>query len=243
VAHELAEVSLKRLGWDMSEVTIKPVQDVLSASVLAYHPLYQRLVPLLAGDHVTLDAGTGFVHTAPDHGPDDFILGLQHQLKPLQLLDEHGHFIQGIPQIEGMFYEKAQTIVLNELKDRDVLLAQLDYEHSYPVCWRHKKPIFYRTTPQWFVGLTKEVKKQLFEAIKQVDWHPHWGADRMNKMIENRPDWCISRQRAWGTPLVLIYDKKTYEIHPNMPEIIEMVAQKMAKDGLEAWFGSTPQDW
>ncbi|NBV28591.1 isoleucine--tRNA ligase, partial [bacterium] len=243
VAQPLVEASLKRWGWSLDDVTITPISHEHWENQCVQHPLYDRQVPLLAGDHVTTDAGTGFVHTAPDHGPEDYELGRAAQLKPLQLLDARGRFVASVPDVAGLNNFEAEPIITNLLKDKNCLLANNSFEHSYLVCWRHKKPIFYRATPQWFVSLSPSFKKDIIESIHKVAWHPHWGAQRMEKMIEQRPDWCISRQRHWGTPLVLIYHEQTYEVHPQMSAIIEKVACAIEKDGLEAWFGSKPIDW
>ena len=209
----------------------------------AQHPLYDRLVPVVSGHHVTDDSGTGFVHVAPDHGPDDYIIGKEHNLIPMDLLDDRGRFKEGVEDLAGQVNFKAEENVINALRDKDRLLACHEYQHSYPVCWRHKKPIFFRTTPQWFVKLTKALKSQLINEAKKVNWHPDWGLARMEKMIESRPDWCISRQRFWGTPLVLIYDKHTYQLHPNMQEIGKKVVAAIEKDGIEAWFNSDLSTW
>lgn len=243
VAKELVESCIQRWGFNESEYMVHSISSNLLNNQMLLHPLYQRVVPLLTGDHVTVDVGTGFVHTAPDHGPEDYELGRQHQLLPLQLIDSKGCYVAGVPDLAGENNFSSDKKVIEILNEKTKLLATKTLEHSYPICWRHKKPIFYRATPQWFVGLSDTFKSEIIEGIHKVQWHPDWGATRMQKMIEQRPDWCISRQRSWGTPVVLIYDKDTYEIHPEMSLIIEEVASAIESKGLEAWFGSNLADW
>jgi isoleucyl-tRNA synthetase len=207
------------------------------------HPFDERTVPLLPGAHVTTEIGTGFVHTAPDHGPDDFALGQAHGLTPLEYLDARGRFTSARPDLQGLSLTEAQETIIERLKAQQALLAHHPLEHAYQICWRHKKPIFYRATAQWFVQLTPDFRQEIIRAINTVQWYPEWGAERMTQMIAHRPDWCISRQRYWGSPLVLIYNPSTRAIHPQMSEIIEKVAHAISKQGLEAWFASSLEDW
>lgn len=208
-----------------------------------YHPLYSRTVPLITADHVTDESGTGFVHIAPDHGPEDFLVGKKYNLITLDLVDEYGRFRQGVPLLAGKNLIDAQKIIIEKLQDDQHLLACEDYTHSYPNCWRHKKPVFYKTTSQWFVRMTHKLKTRVKEQAKTVQWHPDWGYKRLEKMIDDRPDWCISRQRHWGTPLTIIYDKDTHQIHPLMADIGKKIIDAIAKDGIEAWFHSTLETW
>lgn len=244
VAQSLVDECLKKWGLQDEDVKVLSIsQDQIKDIKFAQHPLYDRIVPVIPGHHVTDDSGTGFVHVAPDHGPDDYIIGKAHNLVPMDLLDDRGRFREGVLDLEGQVNFAAEEQVINMLREKDKLLACHDYEHSYPVCWRHKKPIFFRTTPQWFVSLTDQFKAQLKKSCQQVQWHPEWGLTRMENMLENRPDWCISRQRHWGTPIVLIYDKDTYAIHPQMQAIGQKVASAIETKGIDVWFESDLSTW
>lgn len=241
----LASQTLQRWNIDKDQIIAERslTQEELKELKWATHPLYGRVVPVIIGDHVTDLQGTGFVHVAPDHGPEDYELGHAHGLTPLDLLDDRGIFREGVVDLAGLQNFEAQTLIIEKLAAQGSLKACEDYSHSYPVCWRHKKPIFFRTTPQWFVQLSEQFKGTLIEQAGKVSWHPDWGQARMENMIAHRPHWCISRQRHWGTPLVLIYDKQTYEIHPQMQQLGQKVVQAIEEKGIEAWFDSTLQTW
>lgn len=242
IAAELLEQCCERFDIDKNTAVTSAIpQDLWPTSL--HHPFDHRTVPLLPADHVTTDMGTGFVHTAPDHGPDDFALGRAHGLLPLEYLDSRGRFTSARPDLAGLGIKEAGQVILQRLKDNGTLLSHAPLEHAYQICWRHKKPIFYRATPQWFVRLSENFRQEILAGIDKVQWYPAWGCERMKQMIATRPDWCISRQRYWGTPLVLIYHPETRQIHPNMGEIIERVAEKISESGLEAWFGSVLADW
>ena len=185
---------------------------------------------IIAGDHVTTEAGTGIVHTAPGHGLEDYLVSIENGLEVLNTVKANGTFQDDVAHFAGQFVFNANDNIIELLKEKDVLLSQSDYEHSYPHCWRHKTPVIFRATPQWFISM--DANKLLEKSLSSVDsvrWEPAWGQSRMVSMLESRPDWCISRQRSWGVPIVLLVDKDTGEIHPETQEIIEKVAIMVEK--------------
>ncbi|EYU16213.1 isoleucine--tRNA ligase [Photorhabdus aegyptia] len=208
------------------------------------HPFMDFESPVVLGDHVTLDAGTGAVHTAPGHGPDDFVLGQKYGLEVANPVGPNGCYLPGTyPSLDGMFVFKANDVVLNILSENNALLHLEKLQHSYPCCWRHKTPIIFRATPQWFVSMDqKGLRKQSLQEIKGVQWIPGWGQARIEAMVENRPDWCISRQRTWGTPMSLFVHKETEELHPRTIELMEEVAKRVEVDGIQAWWDLEPAE-
>ncbi|MBS9437536.1 isoleucine--tRNA ligase [Photorhabdus noenieputensis] len=208
------------------------------------HPFMGFDSPVVLGDHVTLDAGTGAVHTAPGHGPDDFVLGQKYGLEVANPVGPNGCYLPGTyPSLDGMFVFKANDVVLNILSENNALLHLEKLQHSYPCCWRHKTPIIFRATPQWFVSMDQNgLRKQSLQEIKGVQWIPGWGQARIEAMVENRPDWCISRQRTWGTPMSLFVHKETEELHPRTIELMEEVAKRVEVDGIQAWWDLEPAE-
>ncbi len=205
---------------------------------LLQHPFYDRKVPLIVGEHVTVDAGTGAVHTAPGHGLEDYQVGLQYQLPIDTPVGPNGCFLPQIPLVGGLFVFKANDKIIEILKENHNLLHATTLSHSYPHCWRHKTPLIFRATPQWFISMeSHDLRKNTLAAIEKVQWVPSWGQSRMQLMIEGRPDWCISRQRTWGAPLPLLTHKETGQLHPQQARIITHVAALIEKQGVEAWFG------
>ena len=201
------------------------------------HPLYDRDSLLILGDYVTTEAGTGAVHTAPDHGVDDFYAAQKHGLGLLDSVNDHGVFREHIELFAGEHVMKVDAHMLEELEQRGRLVKSEKYKHSYPFCWRTKTPIIFRATPQWFVGMdTKELRKDTLAEIEKVQWIPDWGQSRIHGMIAGRPDWCISRQRYWGVPITLFLNKQTGELHPDTPRLIEQAATKIEANGIQAWF-------
>ena len=207
------------------------------------HPFYERNVPVVLGDHVTTDAGTGAVHTAPGHGHDDFTMGVEYGLPVESPVDGEGHYVAGTALLEGLHIDVANNRILELLAERGTLIRQESLKHSYPHCWRHKSPVIFRATPQWFIRLddSEKLRARTLDHIEDVKWVPGWGRERIGGMVENRPDWCISRQRAWGVPLTLLVHKQTGKLHPDMPELILRVADEVEAAGIEAWFDLDPE--
>ncbi|MBE9562617.1 MAG: isoleucine--tRNA ligase, partial [Proteobacteria bacterium] len=201
------------------------------------HPFYDRQVPIILGEHVTTEAGTGAVHTAPGHGQDDYVVGSRYNLPIDNPVDDKGVFLPNTQLFAGLHVFDANAKVVEVLKVKSKLVHEHRVLHSYPHCWRHKTPIIFRATPQWFISMDKkELRQQSLAAIKTVKWIPEWGEQRIEGMIVNRPDWCISRQRNWGVPIALFVHKITGILHPRTTELIEAVAQLVEKDGVNAWF-------
>jgi isoleucyl-tRNA synthetase len=205
------------------------------------HPFYDREVPVILGGHVTLEAGTGAVHTAPGHGLEDYIVGSRYGLPVDNPVGADGRFLPGTPLFAGENVFKANESVVEVLKAHGALLLEQRFTHSYPHCWRHKTPVIFRATPQWFISMDKEgLRAAALREIEQVTWTPQWGQGRIEGMIEGRPDWCISRQRTWGVPMTLLVHKVTGKLHPRTAELIEEVARRVELKGIEAWFELHP---
>ncbi len=205
--------------------------------LLLQHPFYARQVPLILGDHVTIDAGTGFVHTAPDHGADDFAVGTKYGIGTLNYIDDNGYYRPNVEIFAGDHVYKVDEKVIELLIEKNALLAQGKITHSFPHCWRTKTPLIFRATPQWFVSMSKNhLRDQVAEAVAGVRWVPDWGRARIDAMLASSPDWCISRQRTWGVPIALFVHKETQDLHPDTARLIEAVAQKVEQEGMDAWF-------
>ncbi|MEN8178831.1 MAG: isoleucine--tRNA ligase [Pseudomonadota bacterium] len=201
------------------------------------HPFYQREVPVILGEHVTLEAGTGAVHTAPGHGLDDYLVGTRYNLSVDNPVGGDGRFVAGTELFAGEHVFSANEKVIEVLKTRGALVHEERLSHSYPHCWRHKTPIIFRATPQWFISMEQNgLRQAALREIEQVKWMPDWGQARIKGMVENRPDWCISRQRTWGVPITLFVHKESGELHPETQQIIEAVAKLVEEQGFEAWF-------
>ena len=201
------------------------------------HPIYDKQVPLILGDHVSNDSGTGCVHTAPAHGQEDYQVGLKYKLPVKCPVGSNGVFLENVEKFAGEFIFKANTSVIRELEKNNALLTHEKINHSYPHCWRHKSPVIFRATPQWFLSMSKNnLQEKALEEIKKVDWLPAWGQKRIELMVSNRPDWCISRQRFWGAPIPLFIHKQTGDLHPDTDAIIEKVALEIEKNSIDGWF-------
>lgn len=194
-------------------------------------------MPVILGDHVTTDAGTGAVHTAPGHGQDDYIVGLKYKLEVDNPVGGNGVFLPDTPVFAGESVFKANPLVIELLKEKNALLCHVDIRHSYPHCWRHKTPIIFRATPQWFVSMEQNgLRDQAMQAIAATKWMPDWGQKRIENMVTGRPDWCISRQRTWGVPIPLFVHQQSGELHPDSKALIEKVALAVEQKGIDAWF-------
>ncbi|GAD90415.1 isoleucine--tRNA ligase [Vibrio halioticoli NBRC 102217] len=201
------------------------------------HPFYDFTVPAVLGDHVTTESGTGIVHTAPGHGQEDFVVGQKYDLEIANPVGSNGVYLPDTELFAGQHVFKANDVVVETLKEKGALLHHHAYEHSYPHCWRHKTPIIFRATPQWFISMDQAgLRANALQAIKGVEWMPEWGQSRIEGMVEGRPEWCISRQRTWGVPITLFVHKETAELHPNTQEIIEKVAKLVEEKGIQAWW-------
>jgi len=236
VAEALLKDTMLRYGNDIYHV-IGYCKGSAWEYQLLQHPFYDRQVPVVLGDHVTVEAGTGAVHTAPGHGQDDYIVGKKYGLPIDNPVGSDGVFLTNTELFAGEHVFNANAHVLEVLENKGKLVHQEAILHSYPHCWRHKTPIIFRATPQWFISMNKNgLREQALSEVKRVDWIPEWGQARIESMIEGRPDWCISRQRTWGVPITFFIHKETRELHPQTVELIEQVAKRIEEKGIEAWF-------
>jgi isoleucyl-tRNA synthetase len=225
------------LSFGISDYRILAEMDARRLEKMrARHPLYDRDSLLILGEHVTLDAGTGCVHTAPGHGREDFEVGLQYGLDVYSPVDHRGRFTEDVGFFENQFVFDANENIVSKLKERDALILAETIEHSYPHCWRCKQPVIFRATPQWFISMDKTgLRAKSLTAIDQVEWIPRWGRERIYGMIENRPDWCVSRQRAWGVPITVFYCKNC-ETPLTDKDLFERIYHLFQEHGADIWF-------
>ena len=236
VAEALLKDSLLRFGIDDYHV-IGYCKGSAWEFQLVEHPFYDRKVPIVLGEHVTTEAGTGAVHTAPGHGQDDYIVGMKYGLPIDNPVGADGVFLATTELFAGEHVFNANAHVLEVLESKGKLVHHHALLHSYPHCWRHKTPIIFRATPQWFIAMNKnKLREQALSEVKRVAWIPEWGQARIESMIDGRPDWCISRQRTWGVPITFFIHKETRELHPRTAELIEQIAKRIEVKGIEAWF-------
>ncbi|MED0680185.1 isoleucine--tRNA ligase [Aneurinibacillus thermoaerophilus] len=239
VASGLLENVAQTIGWEQYEVTATYKGAELEG-VVCRHPFYDRTSPVLLGEHVTLDAGTGCVHTAPGHGEDDFMLGQKYGLDVLCPVDEKGMMTKEAPGFEGVFYDDANKLVTEKLKEAGALLHMGFITHSYPHDWRSKQPVIFRATEQWFASIDG-FREQMLQAIKDVKWIPHWGEQRLHNMIADRSDWCISRQRVWGVPIPIFYCRDCNEPLVN-DDTIHHISELFRKEGSSVWFAKDVEE-
>ena len=236
------------------------------------HPFQDRIVPIICGEHVTQDSGTGLVHTAPAHGLDDYFVGQKYNLPTDNPVGDDGKFMPSVPPVgdvalAGVFVWKANDIIIQVLQQNGHLLCLNKLQHSYPHCWRHKTPIIFRSTPQWFIGMGNRkigdqdsavenlvnenrhaeqggitLRDLANRAVDETAFYPSWGRARLEAMIRNRPDWCVSRQRNWGVPMPFFVHKETGELHPDTKMLLEKVALRVEQQGIEAWFSLDPAE-
>jgi isoleucyl-tRNA synthetase len=242
LAEALLKDAMLRFGVDKYQVVAYCKGSDLEGMSLA-HPFYPREVPIILGDHVTTEAGTGAVHTAPGHGQDDYVVGSRYQLEVDNPVGSNGCFLPDTELFANMHVFAANEHVIEVLKGKGALVHEEMLRHSYPHCWRHKTPIIFRATPQWFVSMEQNgLRDAAMSAIREVRWMPDWGEARIAGMVESRPDWCISRQRTWGVPIALFIHKQTGRLHPETTRLIEAVASRVEAAGIDAWFDLDPAE-
>lgn len=238
LASELAPACLERYG--LTGKRIAQTKGAQLEGLRLSHPFNDRSVPMICGNHVTLEAGTGLVHTAPAHGVDDYYVSSRYHLPIDNPVGDDGKFMASTPLFAGLSVWQANPKVIETLHEKGLLLKQVKLTHSYPHCWRHKVPIIFRATTQWFVRMDGEqpvtLRQSALQGIEATRFFPDWGRSRLHAMIVNRPDWCVSRQRNWGVPIPFFLHKETGVPHPRTLALIEDVAQRVETGGIEAWF-------
>ncbi len=243
LAEALVEQSLKRFGRE-GRVLATATGDKLER-IAFHHPLYERESPVFLADYVGIDAGTGIVHCAPAYGVDDFNSCMKNGLTVADVLNpvqSNGVYAESLPFFGGLHIWKANPVIVDKLAEVGALLSHEKIQHSYMHCWRHKTPLIYRATAQWFVGMDLKpeggpsLRESALAAIENTDFYPDWGKARLAAMIANRPDWCISRQRNWGVPIPFFIHRESGELHPRTVELMEAVAQRVDAEGIDAWF-------
>ena len=236
LAKELQGLVMQRVELEADQI-LATLNGMALEGLKLQHPFYDREVPLILASHVTLEAGTGAVHIAPAHGQDDYIAGLQYNLPVENPVGSNGCFLADTELFAGEHVFKANARVIEVLKEKQRLLHHEQIQHSYPHCWRHKTPIIFRATPQWFISMDEnELRQKALEEIRNVEWMPDWGQQRIDGMIGDRPDWCISRQRTWGVPIAVFVNKQSGALHPESQRLIEEIAQDVEQRGIDAWF-------
>src|SRR5690606_29161606 len=254
LAEALAGRALKRYGVEEVVVHGRARGEALEGLLFA-HPFYDgRDIPVLLGDHVSDEDGTGAVHTAPGHGQEDYAVARRYDLlekysaAELNPVDGRGVYLPSTPaahgtELAGLHIWKANDAIIEVLGRDGTLLAHARIGHSYPHCWRHKTPIAFRATQQWFISMDQaNLRRDALEAIRGVAWFPAWGEARIAAMVEGRPDWTISRQRTWGVPIALFVHRETGEPHPRSVELMLQVADRVEKEGVDVWYSLDPAE-
>jgi len=242
LATDLVPAVVKRAKLDGAKV-IATIKGSALEGLELLHPFYERVVPIILGEHVTVDAGTGAVHTAPGHGQEDFAVGLKYKLRVDNPVGSDGRFVEGTPLFAGERVFDANAHVIEVLQERGKLLHQESLRHSYPHCWRHHTPVIFRATAQWFISMDQAgLRKNALHVVGKVKWMPSWGETRIGNMVADRPDWCISRQRLWGVPLALFTHRATGDLHPKSADLLERVAERVQTKGIDAWFDLDPKE-
>ncbi len=244
LAASLVEAVLTRYGVDQVVVLGNARGSALERASLR-HPFLPREVPVILGDHVSDEDGTGAVHTAPGHGVEDFAVGQKYGLETLNPVGGNGVYLPDTPVVAAQHVWKANDVIVELLRERGVLLALKTITHSYPHCWRHKTPVVFRATPQWFIAMDREnLRADALGEIERIGaargWFPAWGQARIESMVGGRPDWCISRQRTWGVPIALFADRTTREPHPRSAELMRKVAELVESEGVDVWYDLDP---
>lgn len=236
LAEPLHTIALARYQIEHYSIAGK-VSGALLEKIMLQHPFYPREVPIVLGDHVTVEAGTGAVHTAPAHGQEDYVIGKKYGLPLENPVNDRGCFTENTLLFAGKHVNQVNELIIDELKKQHALLQMEKITHSYPHCWRHKTPLIFRATPQWFIDMEKnQLRIDTLKAVKEVQWVPEWGENRIAAMVKNNPDWCISRQRTWGVPIAVFVHKETLLPHPNTIAFMEQIAKRVEKEGVDAWF-------
>jgi isoleucyl-tRNA synthetase len=234
IAFEMVDHCKER--WKQKFDVISTTEGKKLSDIYLIHPFLERKSVLLHGDHVTTETGTGCVHTAPAHGMDDHLICKKNNIDMINSLNNKAFFKDELDFIAGLPAIKADPLIVEKLQEHNALINIEDYHHSYPHCWRHKTPLIFTSTPQWFISMKKNnLIKEALKDIKNVNWEPSWGFQRIESMLSDRPDWCISRQRNWGVPITLVVHKDTGEIHPDQKDLFEKFAKVIEKDGISAW--------
>ena len=234
IAFEMIDQCSKR--WKQKLDVVSTIQGNKLSDINLIHPFLDRKSILLHADHVTTETGTGCVHTAPAHGMDDYLICKKNNIDTIHSLNNKAFFKDELDFIAGLPAMKADPLIVEKLQEHNALINIEDYHHSYPHCWRRKTPLIFTSTPQWFISMNKNnLNKDALKHIKSINWEPSWGLQRIESMLTDRPDWCISRQRNWGVPITLVVHKDTGEIHPDQKDLFEKFAQIIEKDGISAW--------
>ena len=234
IADAMIELCMERWGTTSELVSKTLGKNLVDISLI--HPFIERNSELLHGDHVTTEAGTGCVHTAPAHGLDDYFICKKHGIETFKALNSKGFFKEEFEFIAGLPASKADPLVIEKLNEVKALVNCEDFHHSYPHCWRHKSPLIFTSTAQWFISMNKSgLLNEALQSISGVSWEPSWGEQRIEGMLTDRPDWCISRQRNWGVPITLVVHKESGAIHPNQSELFKQFANLIEENGISSW--------